>query len=1083
MPKKPKPVDLGNNSHTGNAGGYEPKDIESPMGIRYRALVEQVPAIIYTDSAEKIYHTLYINPQLKTITGYDPEEWIADENLWTRMIYPEDRERVVKEYTQTYLAMQPFFEEYRVITRDGRIIWVSDEARLVRDRKGKPLFWQGVMVDITERMRAEEEIRRVQQRVEMLVTSSTVMLYTSNAFDDFDATFVSDNIYAITGYTKEEFVSKGFWVDHIHPDDAPKIFESLAALYEHDYHRHEYRFLFKDGTYHWMLDELKLFRDNNGNPSEIFGTWSDITARKQAEEALSQSEDKFKYVFDYSNVGKSITSLEGEIHVNKSFCEMLGYPPEELQGIRWQDITHPDDVPLSQKEIDSILSGEKKTTRYTKRYLKKNGSIVWTDISISLRRDNQDKPLYFISAEIDITERKQVEQVREVLYTISQAAITEDLDELYFSIHRALGNLMPVDNFYIAVYDPETDLLSFPYCVDQHDEYSPPRKPQHGLTEYILRTGIPLLVDRKAFTNLVKQGEVELVGVNSVDWLGVPLKIGDNIFGVIAVQSYTERVRFSKADMKMLEFVSAQITSVIERKLTQQKISAALELNLALIDVSTMGIIAYDSSGQCILANEAMARILGATREQVISQNYNHIEWWQDSGLIESAHETAVTGNETRREVHTMSSFGKEIWLDCRFTYLFSNGKSHLLLTVDDVSIPKQAEHALQAYAAKLEQSNRELEDLAVERDQAEAVLRASEAKYRALVDTSPDGITMTDLEGNLVLCNQQTARLHAYENPEAMYGLNVFELIAPEDRQLAEQNAKKTLEGGSITSIEYTMLRKDGSRFPAELSAALIRDSEGAPSTFIGITRDITERMRAIEAEKQLLQLKEEFIASVSHDLRTPLFSLNGYIDLLRTGKVNEAEVQKEFLTRASIDVNRLMDMVNELLDVSRLESNRLVLNWAEVDLSAVILEVLQSFREQANAKLVSLIYNQQDAALITEVDPSRMRRVLSNLVENAIKFSDVDGDIVVSGGLRDGNITIQVIDHGCGIPAEDCGKVFDKFFQVDHTLKKNRFGTGLGLYIAKQIVEAHAGSIAVESQLGNGSIFTVTIPVEKRM
>jgi PAS domain S-box-containing protein len=1083
MPKKPTLKDMGNNSHGRSAGRKKPKSIEPTIRERYRALVEQVPAVIYTDSAEKIYQTLYINPQLKTITGYDPAEWLADDDLWEKIVFPDDRERVVEEYSRTYAAKEPSISEYRIITRDGRIIWVSDETRLIRDSKGKPLFWQGVMVDITARKQAEEEIHRAQQRMEMLVTSSTVMLYTCNAFADFDATFVSDNLYDITGYTKEEFLAKGFWGNHIHPKDAPKVFEDLSILFEHNVHKHEYRFMFKDGTYHWMYDELKLFKDKSGNPLEIFGTWSDITARKQAEEALSQSEDKFKYVFDYSNVGKSITSLEGEIHVNKAFCEMLGYSPEELQGKRWQDITHPDDLELSQKEIDSILSGEKESARFAKRYLKKNGAIVWADISTSLRWDNQGKPLYFISAEIDITERKQVERVREVLYTISQAAVTESLEDLYLSIHRALGNLMPVDNFYIALYDPEADLLSFPYSVDQRDGFSPPRKPRHGLTEYVLRIGRPLLVDRQAFTQLVEQGEVELVGADSVDWLGVPLKMGEKIFGVIAVQSYTERVRFSQADMKMLEFVSAQMTPVIERKLIQQRIADALEFNLALIDVSTMGISAYDSSGQCILANDAMARILGATREQVLRQNYNQIGSWKNSGLLESAHVTITRGIETRREIHTMSSFGKEIWLDCRFTYLFSNGKPHILLTVNDICTSKQAEVALQAYAAKLEQSNRDLQDFAIELKQAEAVLRASEAKYRALVDTSPDGITLSDLEGKLVLCNKQTARLHGYENPEAMCGLNIYELIAPEDRQLAVQNAQKTLDEGNITNVEYTMLRKDGSRFPAELSAALIRDSEGAPATFIGITRDITERMRAMEAEKRLIQLKEEFISSVSHDLRTPLFSLIGYLDLLRNGKVNDPDVQNEFLTRASRDVNRLMDMVNELLDVSRLENNRLVLNWEEVDLGAVILEVLQSFRELANARRISLTPAPLDPSLMAEVDPSRMRRVLANLVENAIKFSDVDGEILVSSESRNGNITIHVTDHGCGIPIEDCSRVFDKFYQVSNTLTKNRFGTGLGLYISKQIVEAHGGSIAVKSKLGIGSTFTITIPVKKRM
>jgi PAS domain S-box-containing protein len=960
---------------------------------------------------------------------------------------------------------------------------VSDETRLIRDRKGNALFWQGVMIDITARKQAEEEILRTKKRMEMLVTSSSVMLYTCNAFGDFDATFVSDNIYDITGYTKEEFLSKGFWANHIHPEDAPKVIENLASLLTRSYHKHEYRFMFKDGSYHWMYDELKLFKDNSGNPLEILGTWSDITARVQAEEALSQSEDKFKYVFDYSNVGKSITSLEGEIHVNKAFCNMLGYSLEELQGKTWQDITHPNDIELCQKEIDSILSGEKETVHFTKRYLQKSGSIVWTDVSTSLRRDNQGNPLYFISAEIDITERIKAERVREVLYIISQAAVTENLEDLYLTIHRALGNLMPVDNFYIALYDPDADLISFPYFVDQRDESSTPIKPGHGLTEYVLRTGRPLLVDQQAFRQLVQQGEVELVGADSVDWLGVPLKVGEKIFGVLAVQSYTTRVRFSHAEMEMLEFVSSQMTPAIERKLTQQRIADALEFNIALIDVSTMGIAAYDSSGQCILVNDAMARILGATREQVLRQNYNHIESWKNSELLESARETAATGNETRREIHTVSSFGKEIWLDCRFTYLFSNGMPHLLLTVNDISVSKQAEVTLQAYAAKLEQSNRDLQESATELKQAEAVLRASEAKYRALVDTSPDAITLTDLEGKLVLCNRQTARLHGYENPEAMYGLNVFELIAPEDRELAGQNSQRTLEKGSITNIEYTMLRKDGTRFPAELSAALIRDNEGAPGTFIGITRDITERMRAMEAEKELIQSKEEFIASVSHDLRTPLFSLNGYLDLLRNGKVNDPIVQNEFLTRADKDVHRLMDMVNELLDVSRLESNRLVLNWEEVDLGIVILEVLQSFREQANGRQISLTSVPLEPSLIAEVDPSRMRRVLANLVDNAIKFSNVGGDILVSGESRNGSITIQVIDQGCGIPTEDCSRVFEKFYQVSHTLTKNRFGTGLGLYISKQIIEAHGGSIGVESQVGHGSTFTITIPVKKRM
>ncbi len=125
---------------------------------RYRALVEQIPAIVYTDSAEQIGQTLYISPQLKTMVGYDPKAWIADNDLWLKIMQPEDRERVSAEYTRSNETGEPFNTEYRVVTLDGRMIWIRDEAILKRDPSGHPLFWQGIMLDITERKRAEAQL-------------------------------------------------------------------------------------------------------------------------------------------------------------------------------------------------------------------------------------------------------------------------------------------------------------------------------------------------------------------------------------------------------------------------------------------------------------------------------------------------------------------------------------------------------------------------------------------------------------------------------------------------------------------------------------------------------------------------------------------------------------------------------------------------------------------------------------------------------------------------------------------------------------------------------------------------------------
>jgi len=402
----------------------------------------------------------------------------------------------------------------------------------------------------------------------------------------------------------------------------------------------------------------------------------------------------------------------------------------------------------------------------------------------------------------------------------------------------------------------------------------------------------------------------------------------------------------------------------------------------------------------------------------------------------------------------------------------------------DDITTIEAVRRGAQDYLVKGDISGPTLVRVlryAIERKQAEAILRESEAKYRALVETTPNGITLTDLDGKLVLCNQQTAALHGYDSPEEMIGINVYELVVPADRQLAGLNTQKTLTEGRVMNVEYSLVRKDGSHFPAEISAVLLRDASGAPTGFIGTTRDTTERIRALEAEKRLIKLREEFIASVSNDLRNPLFSLMGYLDLLRSGKVNDSNLHNEYLLRATKDANRLLGMVNELLDFSLSESQSLALSYARVDLVALVQDVLQSFREQADARRISLKYAPKDPSLIVDVDLSRMRRVLINLVENAIKFSEMDDKVLVKVESLNGNAILNVIDQGCGIPNEDYSKIFEKYYQVNHSPNKNTFGMGLGLYIATLIVEAHGGTITVESKLNTGSKFTITVPVNK--
>ena len=252
------------------------------------------------------------------------------------------------------------------------------------------------------------------------------------------------------------------------------------------------------------------------------------------------------------------------------------------------------------------------------------------------------------------------------------------------------------------------------------------------------------------------------------------------------------------------------------------------------------------------------------------------------------------------------------------------------------------------------------------------------------------------------------------------------------------------------------------------------VRDDEGHFWGRVLVLHDVTR-------ERQLDQLKEEFVSSVSHELRTPLQSIKGFVELLRKGKVKDPVVQREFLTRAAQDADRLMALVNDLLDMSRIEAGRLQLELTDVDMSALIAETLQSLEGLAGEKGVSVTYTSSDTPVMVKADRHLLQQVLVNLVGNAIKFTDAHRSIQVMEEVGNRHVMIEVADQGPGIPAEALPRLFEKFYQAESSAKRTGRGTGLGLYISKRIIEAHGGRIDVRSEPGRGSTFFFVLPRQR--
>jgi signal transduction histidine kinase len=247
------------------------------------------------------------------------------------------------------------------------------------------------------------------------------------------------------------------------------------------------------------------------------------------------------------------------------------------------------------------------------------------------------------------------------------------------------------------------------------------------------------------------------------------------------------------------------------------------------------------------------------------------------------------------------------------------------------------------------------------------------------------------------------------------------------------------------------------------------------------GILGAAIQKKRSEEAEKRLAQMKDDFIATVSHELRTPLFALQGFLGLLRSGKVQQESTRQEFLATAAQNAQRLMALVNDLLDISRLESGRTKLDLAPVGVGDLISETLESLRGLAADKQITVTQDvpASSACLTVVADRAKLRQVLVNLVGNAVKFSEPQQSVVVSAAPEGDNVRISVTDHGPGVAREDLPRLFSKFYQAEKPLTRTTGGVGLGLYISKQIIEAHGGVMGVESVLGKGSTFYFALPI----
>jgi PAS domain S-box-containing protein len=350
------------------------------------------------------------------------------------------------------------------------------------------------------------------------------------------------------------------------------------------------------------------------------------------------------------------------------------------------------------------------------------------------------------------------------------------------------------------------------------------------------------------------------------------------------------------------------------------------------------------------------------------------------------------------------------------------------------------------------------------------------------LLENAGDAIVSTDLEDSILSWNRGAEVIFGYSKEEAV-GQNLAILPPPGHLRELEEIKNKVQLAGLIRNLEVRRKRKDGAIIDVALAVSPIKDKDDNVTGFLYLAKDITEKQRYEQRLKELDKMKSDFVSNVSHELRTPLTAIKGSVDNMLDGITGPlSEKQARYLTRVKSNADRLTRLINNILDLSRIEAGKIDLKPTYLSLTTLAQEVAESIRPVALEKLISLEVISPSMNVTAWADRDKVIQVLMNLVGNAVKFTPPHGQVSVAI-QRNGDqwMQISVTDTGPGIPREEANKIFDRFYQISQLGKQKTKGTGLGLAICKALVEMHGGKIWVESEVGRGSTFSFTLPAQQ--